>query len=456
MTAPSNAGNAFYASASNESTVRINMPATVNRGQIAWCAITANGNDQEFLFCRGGLLGWTPLIMNVPDISRRYAFLYRWCNGNEGGVQYSTSAGIDSQSRVAEAGVLDNVDISTGPAFSEDSTSSTLANPISPSINFPWGTADSLVQSVIWGSGAAAFSTAPTGYSNQSSHSTGTGTSACAVSDKQCTGASSETPGAYTRISGAAWYAGTIAWKGAVDVEEQKHARPIRTLAMAASAGTNNHTLVIPEGLNRRVLVAIYIQGGVTLPTVVLDPGGANLSLNLISKNGTDASVAWGPGEGVVVWFHLLGSQTPIAGSYTLQITSTLNYEACAIVLENAGQIEFQGVTNRHNNAQTGDHSLSSFGNTLFLTAHGQDTGGSPAAQDVPVTIDGVPPLVIAASHGQTAETTDNLRIHCRAVSIAGNHTFNSIETGIQMMSTIAIGYVPANSANAPFLAAIA
>lgn len=455
MTAPSNAGNNFYASVANETTVRINMPATVTQGQIAWCAIVASGNDQEFLFCRGGLLGWTPLIMTVPSASRRYAFLYRWCNGNEGGLQYTTSANIDSASRVAEAGVISDVDLSTGPHFVEDNTEASTSNPQSPAITFPWGIADSFVQSVIWSTGSPNAFTAPSGYINASSHHAGTGSAACAVADRQVTGASGNTPPAWTRAGTNAWVAATVAWKG--KPESYKHAQPIRTLAIAANSGTNDHSIVIPEGRNRRVLVAIYLfNPGINAPTITLDPTGANLSLSLANKNSTNATSIWGPGEGRVSWFQLPGNSTPTAGTYTLRITSDYTYEACVVVLKDATSTDIQGITNRHNNSQTGDHSITSFGNSLLLTAHATDTGTSPAAQDRNVTIDSTPPLIIAASHGQTTDSDNSLRIYCRAAITAGSHSLNTEETAIQMMSTLSIGYVPPNSANAPLFAAIA
>lgn len=348
--------------------VSVVLPATINAGDviylIAYCSGGTNANNMPVpLGLRDFNLAFVQGGSGTTEVTIHY--YYKVANGDEGGATVTWSKSANET--IVEAGVIAGCDLRYGPVFAGVASAGvppTPGAPSPPSLTPPWGSAEYLWQALgLADDGNNAMGGGPVGW-DFAEILTESGTDVQGITsgyaDKVAAQAS-EDPAAYTKSGGDEESAAvTAAWLGA-----DAPARPVAWHATESLTGTvNDVTITIPSAENRRLVVGVSKGGAPT--SVVLDPAGLNLALQLLVSH-TDG----GGGPATTIW-ELPAASTPASGSYTLRYSFAVAEQrsATALVLQGIDTSAVESTTVTVNDAAMASFSVNTVADSCTLLTY--------------------------------------------------------------------------------------
>lgn len=357
-------GRTFYDAAGQTFTVSFTWPAAVNAGDVLFFVLYGGlGNaDNEFSAIVYELreYNWA-----LDDGQIKLMYFYKVANGDEGGttISWSWSAANDEE-YIIEAGVIEDCDLRYGPSIAKVGQT-TSTNPDPPSLTPPWGSAENLWQALVSGDDDDVMTGGP-GDATYSSIRTisgiGGGLGMLSSYAEKVDTAASWNPAAYTRGS-EEWGAATLAWKGG------QESRPVLWHSVERTTSTTNDlTIVIPAGDNVRLIVGHCKASAPT--SIVLDPSGLNLPLQLVSDGVTSASHT-DVTNLTTVW-ELPAADTPAAGTYTLRVSTSDSTQRVinTVVLDSIDAGSVESVTITVNDAAMASFSVNTVADSCTLLAY--------------------------------------------------------------------------------------
>lgn len=201
---------------SNVTSHTVNMPGTINSGDLLLALFTSDGNPTV------SATGWTQIGTTQANGSALNTSIWaRVATGSEGASQtFTTSAGEQSATQVyrIQAGTWRNSGTLTSDVNASNGVSATTQNPNPPSLDpGSWGTEKTLWIAYAGGSRYASASSYPTSYTAASYIAGGTNTNGASTASAYLQAeAASQDPGTFTMNNSQASVARTVAVRPAV------------------------------------------------------------------------------------------------------------------------------------------------------------------------------------------------------------------------------------------------